>query len=398
LVGPNNVGKSTVIEALRTVIAPPQFMDRRERHVDQAVRISMVDTTPRTKSITNPGLGAVISSEGQAFPTESHFRYVPSRRPWAARAGPQPFGPVDYWRIRTAQGRDQDGQLIGRLSSFGSEEYSDGQIYLEYTTLNGSQHHADLFGDGIASLFRIALALYDPDIEVCVAIDEPELSLHPQAQKRLANFISCKASHRQIILCTHSPYFVNWNDLIAGSVVYRFRQTRNGIVPAKLSQTTMEGLKRLFADWEKPQLLDPVAREVFFADEVVFFEGQEDIGLVRRFAAEEQITPIQTFGYGVGGAGNIKYFPQLANDLGIPACAVFDGSSKPEWEDTRKRFPDVKLELLPTDDIRDKPAREGRKAREGMFNENGTIKRQHRQYMIDLITEIRTYLDDKAAP
>src|SRR5580765_8355105 len=68
LVGPNNVGKSTVIEALRTVIAPPQFMDRRERHVDQAVRISMVDTTPRTKSITNPGLGAVISSEGQAFP------------------------------------------------------------------------------------------------------------------------------------------------------------------------------------------------------------------------------------------------------------------------------------------------------------------------------------------
>lgn len=165
LVGPNNVGKSTVVEALRTIVAPPQFIDRRERHVDSAVRISMRDTRNRTKSLTNPGFGAAITSEGNAFPSSSEFRYVPSRRPWASRTSPQIIGTNDYWSNRSANSRSEDSLLIGRLSSFPPEEkaayqqvlselapqilnwsieFSDGQVYLEYTTLNGSQHHADL--------------------------------------------------------------------------------------------------------------------------------------------------------------------------------------------------------------------------------------------------------------
>jgi predicted ATP-dependent endonuclease of OLD family len=187
-VGPNNVGKSTIIEALRLAVAPPNLMDRRERHHDRAVRIA------------------------------------------------------------------------------------------------------------IASLFRKALALYDQENQSCVVIDEPELSLHPQAQKRLAEFISSKSDRCQIILCTHSPYFINWNDLNAGAIIYRLRQNREGIQAGRLSSLTIDGLRRLVEDWEKPQLLDPVAREVFFSEEVVFFEGQEDVGIIRRFTMDEGLSPIQTFG------------------------------------------------------------------------------------------------------
>jgi len=419
LVGPNNVGKSTVVEALRTVVTPPQFIDRRERHVDKAVRISIKDSTHNKKEITNPGLGATITTQGNAFPTQSQLRYVPSRRPWASRASPQRIDLAGYWTNRSIQSRTEDTLLIGRISAFPPEEkvafekilselapqirswnieYSDGHAYLEYTTLNGSQHNADLFGDGIASLFRIALALYDPIFDVFVVIDEPELSLHPQAQKRLADFISRSAAHRQILVCTHSPYFVNWGDLATGTLVYRLRQTRDGIKAARLSSEAIEGLRRLFEDWEKPQLLDPVAREVFFADEVVFFEGQEDIGLIRRFTEQEGITPIQTFGYGVGGAGNIKIFLKMAADLNIPAFAVFDGSSKREYDDAKNLFPNIRMEQLPTEDIRDKPATPNRKARDGLFNNNGSIKKHHRQFLIDLIAEIRSHLDECAAP
>jgi predicted ATP-dependent endonuclease of OLD family len=107
------------------------------------------------------------------------------------------------------------------------------------------------------------LALYDPD-ESFVVIDEPELSLHPQAQKRLARFISAQAAHRQIVLCSHSPHFINWADLAAGAAVYRLRQDRYGIHLHRLSDNTIAMLNKLVDDWQKPQLLDTVAREVFF--------------------------------------------------------------------------------------------------------------------------------------
>ena len=347
------------------------------------------------------------------------LKFVPSRRAWSARTGALNIDIAAYWRTRADQNRNEDDNLVARLATFPPEEtaafraalselapqiltwrieYSDGYSYLEYTTLNGSRHTADLFGDGVASIFRIALALYDPALDSCVVIDEPELSLHPQGQKRLAQFISNKAAQRQIILCTHSPYFVNWTDLAAGAQIYRLHQKRHGIELKKLTEEAIGGLKRLFEDWEKPQLLDPVAREVFFADEVVFFEGQEDVGIIRRFTRDEDIPSIETFGYGVGGAGNVKYFLKMALDLGIPTCAVFDGSSKREWDDARNKFPEALIELLPEEDIRDKPASGGKGARTGLFKRDGSIKEQHRQYLRGLITEIRAYLSDRAAP
>jgi hypothetical protein len=418
IVGPNNVGKSTIIEALRVVTSPPQMMDRRERHLDRPVRISIEDSERGMRSITNPGMAASIVASGSAHPVDK-LRFVPSRRAWSPKTGSLSIAPQDYWSQRIQQNRNEDGYLVARLASFPPEEkvafqsalselipqvqnwkieYSDGHSYLEYTTLNGSQHTADLLGDGVASLFRIALALYDPDHEPCVVIDEPELSLHPQGQKRLAEFISKKAAHRQIVLCTHSPYFVNWSDLSEGATVYRLRQTRYGIEPKRLTGEAIDGLRRLYEDWEKPQLLDPVAREVFFADEVVFFEGQEDVGIIRRFTEQEGIPSIATFGYGVGGAGNVKYFLKMALDLGIPTCAVFDGSSRREWDDARNMFPNAMIELLPTEDIRDKPPSSGKSGRDGMFRRDGTIKLQHKDYLLGLIAEMRSYLDDRAAP
>jgi len=152
-------------------------------------------------------------------------------------------------------------------------ELSRGQAFIQYETATGVRHAADLFGDGMASIFRIALSLFDSSKDKIVIIDEPELSLHPQAQKSLALVLSRYSSDRQIIATTHSPYFIIWSDLALGAKIYRLTQTREGVMVGKLSHETIGGLGRLIADWQKPNLLDAVAREVFFADDVVFFEG-----------------------------------------------------------------------------------------------------------------------------
>ena len=54
-----------------------------------------------------------------------------------------------------------------------------------------------------------------------VVIDEPELSVHPALQKRLmALFLEYSKTH-QIIVCTHSPYFVNWEAIVNGANLIR---------------------------------------------------------------------------------------------------------------------------------------------------------------------------------
>ncbi|QWG21460.1 AAA family ATPase [Bradyrhizobium sediminis] len=418
LVGPNNVGKSTVIEALRHVISPPGLVDRNERHLDNALRISIRDTATGYREITNPGLSANIAASGSAHPRTEIFRFIPSRRPWAPRTNTHTIESKQYWIQRTHQTRNEDAHLISRLNSFPPEEkvafnqalrrlvpqlldwkieYSDGHTYLEYVTINGAAHTANLFGEGIASLFRIVLALYDPD-ESFVVIDEPELSLHPQAQKRLAKFISAQAAHRQIVLCSHSPHFINWADLAAGAAVYRLRQDRYGIHLHRLSDDTIAMLNKLVDDWQKPQLLDTVAREVFFADEALFLEGQEDVSLLGRFIEVENLPQIQLFGYGTGGSRNFRSFLSMAADLHIPSGAIFDRTSKGDYDKIRATFPGVRLELLQADDIRDKPATSERRSVEGVFSRAGDMKSEFRDYLIGLLREFRDYFDDASRP
>jgi len=417
LVGPNNVGKSTIVEALRHAVSPPSIIDRKERHIDRALRISITDTANGFREITNPGLGANITSAGRAHPAVQQLRYIPSRRSWAHRTGTHSMEMGDYWVQRTANSKHEDSHLVSRLNAFPPEEkaayqselrqlapqlldwkieYSDGQTYLEYVTINGNTHTADLFGDGIASLFRIVLALYDPQ-ESFVIIDEPELSLHPQAQKRLAKYIAEKAAHRQIVLCTHSPYFVNWNDLAEGAIIYRLKQDREGIQLNRLSVSTISLLNRLTTDWQKPQLLDAVAKEVFFADEALFLEGQEDVSLIGKFIESENLPSLQLFGYGIGGSTNILSFLAMADDLKIPCGAIFDRSSRSDYDRAREQFPQNLSELLPTDDIRDKPETNGRKKVDGIFHQDGAIKPEFLDFLTGLLCEFRQYFDDRSS-
>ncbi|MFO1049912.1 MAG: hypothetical protein U1E52_18680 [Geminicoccaceae bacterium] len=134
----------------------------------------------------------------------------------------------------------------------------------------------------------------------------------------------------------------------------------------------------------------------------MFFEGQEDVGLLRKFSADRGIEPLEVFGYGVAGSGNVKHFLRMTNELGIVSCAIFDKDKENDFDEARRLFPDCLVELLPMPDIRDKIRRDKVKGedileKEGLFDNTGNIKVQHEQYLLDLIERIRTYFVDKAA-
>lgn len=285
LVGPNNSGKSTVVAALRLVTGEPKQIDLEHRHQDARLAITITNSEGIEKTITNPDLGAttVIQGQANAYPTSENIRLVPSRRAWSAYTGHQRMDVQQYWdrakeqpaedtffisRLAALTGAQRDAynillkELLPELSSW-RIELSRGQTFVLYKTKSGALHAADLFGDGMASLFRLSLALFDSSATQVIVVDEPELSLHPQAQKILASVLSRYAADRQIIITSHPPYFVSWADLANGTKVYRLTQREDGIAIGSLDLCTIANLKGLTDDWQKPSLLDAVSREIF---------------------------------------------------------------------------------------------------------------------------------------
>lgn len=228
--------------------------------------------------------------------------------------------------------------------------------------------------------------------------------MHPQAQKELAKILSKESANRQVIVCTHSPYFANWNDLKNGASLIRLNKIDDKSTTVhRLTIDSISDVEKIITDWQKPQLLDTVAKELLFANKVLFLEGQEDVGLIKKWITEQNSDDINfdIFGYGVGGFKNMSHFLKLAQDLGLQKVAViFD---KGENEDTKmkelqEKYPLYHIKQLPTEDIRDKKALgcskcnvETKKAKEGVFNARGEVNEKHKKEFEEIMHEIVKY-------
>ena len=96
---------------------------------------------------------------------------------------------------------------------------------------NGSVVHTrEGMGDGYWSVFTIVDALYDSEPGDIIAIDEPELSLHPAMQKRVMGLLEEYSRDRQIVVTTHSQYFVSLKAIANGGGLMRFYKDASGNV------------------------------------------------------------------------------------------------------------------------------------------------------------------------
>ena len=68
---------------------------------------------------------------------------------------------------------------------------------------------ADFASDGTLKMLAYLIILNDPMPPAFVGIEEPENFLHPQLLQRLAETCGSSAENAQILVTTHSPYFVN---------------------------------------------------------------------------------------------------------------------------------------------------------------------------------------------
>jgi len=420
VVGPNNSGKTTFIEALtfHNDDGNAKRFNDSERHKRPPI-IKLTDTNGITEKITNVNEGSQVRFV-DSIRIETQIECIASRRHWqSAYSGTQGHGqmvassnknvrnvgdPGTAQRLATinldAELRNSITNLMKRLVpnfSFWTVGTRDpAGDYIKYKTGNDIEHSIDMMGDGVISLFRICQHLIVNEGDSTLVIDEPELSLHPWAQKELHKIISEFAKNKQIIIVTHSPLFVDWQDFMNGAAIIRLNKPddRKCIVSnLKKDSTYGNYISKNVNDWQKPELLDTVSKEIMFSEKILFVEGKEDVGILRKWIKENSIkTNFDIFGYGVGGETQMELFLKLSRDLGLSkTAALFDGNAT-SYNACKSSYSDYHICKISTDDIRDKF--EGQiQTKVGTFTRKGELKDEQAVKFNKIFDEIVKYFD-----
>lgn len=420
IVGENNTGKTTVIEGL-FLRGGDAIRTSEKQSSNPVFNLYSADNTEEglVRQVTLMREGAYrLEQKG----VSDSFEIVPSRRHWIAKV--QQYGhsleeitseseilkqdvrsledrsPVMLSEIlKEIESDDKKHQKFIKLVQEVFPEFSSFAVgyedheYIEYTTNDGVKHKSDFLGDGVISVLRILAHLYGNKLQPLV-IDEPELSLHPLAQKRLLEVMAEYAQKRQIILSTHSPYFVSWEYIKNGASLNKVTKYEDKKSEIHTLQP-YENYEKLVggANWQQPFLMDVVAKEIFFSDDFLFVEGQEDVGLLKK---EECLGgDVNIFGYGVRGHGMLKFALQLARDVGVrKAAAILDaGEEESKTKASLKEmFPDYKIIQWDKEDIRDKEPHTSEK-KEGYFDAKGVKKNTDSDDFDAKIEEINQYFN-----
>lgn len=397
IVGANNSGKTTIIEGLS--IKKDSKIKSSERIENIEPEFVLFDSSGIKRRCVLVRPESYTIKEYPQLNQDELFEIISSRRHWQS-AAPHKFSIVgqginnsyDFLNrqnivevaseLKTIEADSTKYQefislvqkVIPEFTKF-AVGFEDNE-YIEYVSGSGIRHKTELLGDGVITVVRILLQLYI-NTKNPLIIDEPELSLHPTAQKRLLKVIADYSKTRQIILSTHSPYFIDWQYLRNGAVLNRVvkKGDANSLIFTISDFSKYEPLIRA-ANWQQPYLLDEVAKEIFFSnDNILFLEGQEDVGLLRKENISEKIN---IFGYGVRGKDNFEFAMELAKDLGFSkVCCILDGGSSEtaikEKLSSKSLSYGYKIIQWGKEDIRDKELSQT-KEKKGYFDKHGTKK------------------------
>lgn len=397
IVGPNNSGKSTIIEALasRKPTDPPTFNFGVRNKLTDRVTLTY-EFEDHTETVASIRAGSSATTQSEVKFDQSKVFVVPSRRHFTPYFGTN--SEMDRHRFRNTytqhaqlrnsalmyfEGRllrierDHDKfdpvikRVIPDLLSWSIDQDENNQYYLKFTSSSRSHSSAGV-GDGIVSVFVIVNALYDSEPGETIAIDEPELSLHPQVQKRLCGVFDEYAKDRQLILATHSPYFLSPVAIRNGGAIRRCWDRGDYIATYGVNIADDCGLAALLSvDVQKPHIFGLDAREVFFVDDrVIVLEGQEDVVFWPNAVGTEFASRYGVYGWGAGGATNVRAVLQLLHCLGFTkVVAVLDNDVPNEVRALQDQFPDYLVLTIPASDIRNKKAQKPRVEKRGLLDD-----------------------------
>jgi len=418
LVGPNNGGKSTIVDALRSLgqQGPTSFTEgKRNTMAGTSVNLQLIFGEKKrhlntvaaggseTEWISKESVGQIL-----ALPSRRYFNPYFSRLDFQRQQYMQQIGssnsrgePINFsgrlFRILREPQKFNTilEKVLSPAPSWAIEQSDHGQYYLKFQA--GNQYHSsDGSGEGIISLLFIIDALYDSATGDVVAIDEPELSLHPMLQRRLARLLAEFSKDRQIVYATHSPYFIDFEYVSNGAQIARVVKLESGSKIFELKKTTAEKLSKLLTDRNNPHVLGLNAREAFFLEDgIILVEGQEDVLQYPKILEQLNLEiPAEFFGWGVGGADKMETIASLFQDLGFTKLiGLLDGNRDELIGPLQQKFPTYQFLKIPANDVRTKDAIRQKPAVIGLLDEGGNLREEFRIPLRELFRQANQYLN-----
>lgn len=212
------------------------------------------------------------------------------------------------------------------------------------------------FGHGLQRSFLLALLqeLSGGDVDkgptLILGCEEPELYQHPPQARHLYNVLfRLSEQNSQILVATHSPYFVS------GEGFESVRMVRKSDGASSITRTTHDEVSGRIATarGEKPtkasgqlakihQALQPALSEMFFASRLVFVEGLEDTAYLTTYlhlmGLWDEYRRLGCHMIPCDGKSEMLQPLAVAKCLHIPAFVVFDSDGdKPDRNGSRER-------------------------------------------------------------
>jgi len=198
--------------------------------------------------------------------------------------------------------------------------------------------------------------------------EEPELYQHPPQLRHLAGvFEKLSENNAQIIVTTHSPYFVSGKNFESVRLVRREDENNSASVrkygfdeiAKRFAEVVREDLKPASAAFAKlHQALQPSLNEMFFTQRLVLVEGLEDVAYIYSWMIlTERWERFRSTGchvVPVNGKSEIIRPLIIAQGLKIPTFTIFDADGdkilKPENRTRHHRDNAALLRLLGGDE------------------------------------------------
>lgn len=145
-------------------------------------------------------------------------------------------------------------------------------------------------------------------------IDEPELWLHPQAQKKLFQALKILSTSNQIFISTHSENFISLDSI---KNIHKFIKNSWNISIyscSKINSLNLIENRSFFFHHHK----------LFFDKKAIFVEWSDDINNYPIFADTNGLSWLKNSFYLMQWCANHKNFRELCNNLGIDSCFILD--------------------------------------------------------------------------
>lgn len=222
------------------------------------------------------------------------------------------------------------------------------------------------FGNGLQRSYLLALLqeLASSDDSqaptLLLGIEGPELFQHPPQARYLADILhQLGEGNSQVILSSHSPYFVSGQHFECIRMVRREVAAKRSAITHVTFEKVAERLATVRGKKpEKPQAqmarlhqaLQPHLTEMFFVPRIVFVEGIEDIAYLTSWLfMTDRWQEFRRYGahfIPVNGKGYLFEPLVVASELGIPAFCIFDADGDKTSANERPKHEKDNRELL----------------------------------------------------